>query len=56
MKTAEQYFKRIKEAKTSEDLFTVYTDFKDAFVDDIITLEQYLELRRAWHNSKWCRL
>lgn len=56
MKTAEQYFDQIKNARSSEDLFVIYMNFKEDFIDDVITLEQYMELRRACYNRKWCRL
>jgi hypothetical protein len=50
MKNIEQYYKRLREAKTIEELKAAYQFFADAFVNDEITIEQYHSLRMCFHN------
>lgn len=51
-----EYYKRIREAGTLAELKTVYQDFRQAFCDDKITVEQFHSLRMAFHNAKVLRV
>lgn len=51
-----EYYKRIREAGTLEELKAVYRDFQTAFCDDKITVEQFHSLRMAFHNAKILRV
>lgn len=50
-----EYYKRLREATTLEELKSVYQDFQRAFCNDEITVEQYHNLRMAFHNAKILR-
>lgn len=50
MKNIEQYYKRLREAQTIEELKAAYQLFVDAYVNDEITIEQYNQLRMCYHN------
>ena len=51
-----EYYKRIREASTLAELKVVYEDFRQAFCDDKITVEQFNSLRMAFHNAKILRV
>jgi len=52
----ERFYSRIREVKTLEELKAIYADFRQAFTDDQITIEQYHALRMAFHNAKILRV
>ena len=49
----ERYYSRMMEAKTLEELKTVYADMKQAFCSDWITFEEYSYLRQVFHRRMW---
>lgn len=51
-----EYYKRMREASTLAELKAVYNDFQQAFCDDKITVEQFHNLRMAFHNAKILRV
>ena len=52
----DSYYERIREASTLAELMAVYQDFRQAFCDDKITVEQFHSLRMAFHNAKILRV
>ena len=52
----QEFYKRIRKAKTFDELKEVYNDFARAFVNDEISIEQYNSLRMAFHNAKILRI
>lgn len=52
----ERFYNRIRNVKTLEELKAIYADFRQAFTDDQITIEQYHALRMAFHNAKILRV
>lgn len=51
-----EYYKRIREAGTLTELMAIYQDFRQAFCDDKITVEQFNSLRMAFHNATILRV
>ena len=51
-----EFYKRLRNVATLDDLKTVYRDIVQAFNDDQISIEQYNALRRACYNAKILRV
>ena len=50
MNKADKYFQAVREAKTIEELKGAYQKFMVAFNNNEISIEQYNQLRNAFHN------
>lgn len=51
----DKYYERLREATTLAELKLVYQDFRQAFCDNEISVEQFHSLRMAFHNAKILR-
>ena len=49
----ERYYERMIQAKTLEELKTVYEDARQAFCSDWITFEDFSYLRSVFHRVYW---